>query len=129
MFVLIAALALGTGAAFAQAVITFEKSSYSFGKFNENDPQTMEFVFTNTGDKPLVIQQAMASCGCTVPSYSLEPIAPGKKGKLKVVYSGKGKLPGPFKKTVSVRSNATNSLVRVYIEGDMIAAPKDEGKK
>lgn len=104
----------------AQAVIKFEKTTHDYGKFTEDKPQTVVFKFTNTGDQPLVIHQAFASCGCTVPTFTKESIAPGKAGELKVVYNGKGKLPGHFKKTVSVRSNATNALVRVYVEGEMI---------
>lgn len=113
------ALIVGTMMASAQAVIKFDKTSHNYGKFTEDKPQTCVFKFTNTGNEPLVIHQAFASCGCTVPTFTKEPIAPGKSGEIKVVYNGKGKLPGHFKKTVSVRSNATNALVRVYIEGDM----------
>lgn len=117
---IISAFALGTMLMSAQAVIKFEKTSHDYGKFTEDTPQTYVFKFTNTGDQPLVIHQAFASCGCTVPTYTKESIAPGKSGELKVIYNGKGKLPGRFKKTVSVRSNATNALVRVYIEGEMV---------
>ncbi|MDO5075078.1 MAG: DUF1573 domain-containing protein [Bacteroidales bacterium] len=113
-------LAFGAMSASAQAVITFKKTDHNFGTFKEDDAQTVEFLFTNTGNKPLVVQQAVASCGCTVPSFSKEPIAPGKMGSLKVVYNGKGKFPGKFKKSISVQSNASNSLVRLYIEGDML---------
>lgn len=105
----------------AQAVIAFEKSEHNFGQFTEAQPQTYEFTFTNKGDKPLVIHQAMASCGCTVPTFPQEPIAPGKTGKIKVVYNGRGKFPGSFKKSVSVRTNASNALVRLYVSGEMIA--------
>lgn len=111
---------LGAMMVSAQAVIKFEKTAHDYGKFTEDKPQTYVFKFTNTGNQPLVIHQAFASCGCTVPTFTKESIAPGKSGELKVVYNGKGKLPGHFKKTVSVRSNATNALVRVYIEGDMV---------
>lgn len=114
------AFALGTMLMSAQAVIKFEKTTHDYGKFTEDTPQTYVFKFTNTGNEPLVIHQAFASCGCTVPTFTKESIAPGKSGELKVVYNGKGKMPGHFKKTVSVRSNATNALVRVYIEGDMV---------
>ena len=117
---IISAFALGTMMMSAQAVIKFEKTTHNYGKFTEDTPQTYVFKFTNTGDQPLVIHQAFASCGCTVPTFTKESIAPGKSGELKVVYNGKGKLPGHFKKTVSIRSNATNALVRVYIEGDMV---------
>lgn len=117
MFVLTAAMS-----ASAQAVIKFEKTVINFGTFPENKPQTCEFVFQNTGDKPLVIQQAYGSCGCTVPSVPRDPIAPGAKGVIKVTYNGKNQYVGYFKKLVTVRTNATNSIVRIYIEGKMKAA-------
>lgn len=116
---LVCALVLGITTAAAQAVITFKKTEHSFGKFNESKEQTYTFKFKNTGDKPLVIEQAIASCGCTIPTYTQAPIAPGKSGEIKVVYNGKGKSAGEFKKMITVRSNASNELVRLYISGDM----------
>lgn len=115
------ALAFVCSAAFAQAVIKFEKSSFDFGKFIEKDVQSCEFVFTNTGNEPLVIQQAYGSCGCTVATPPKEPVAPGQKGVIKVTYNGKGKFVGFFKKPITVRSNATNAITRVYIQGTMVA--------
>lgn len=119
---LMGAFAVGALSLAAQGIITFTETEHSFGKFSEDKPQTYIFKFKNTGDRPLVIEQAFASCGCTVPSYSQEPVGPGKKGEVKVVYNGKGKFPGEFKKTITVRSNASNSLVRLYISGDMQAS-------
>ena len=117
---LIALLAFGmSSSALAQAVIKFDKTSHNFGTFQEENPQTCVFTFTNTGDKPLVIQQAFSSCGCTVPEYTKTPIMPGKTGKLTVTYNGKGKFVGPFRKSVTIRSNATNAMVRKYNEGTM----------
>ncbi len=104
----------------AQAVIKFEKTTIDFGTFNENKVQVGSFVFTNTGDKPLVIQQAYGSCGCTVATPPKDPIAPGAKGVIKVSYNGKGKFKGFFKKAITVRSNASNSIVRVYLQGNML---------
>lgn len=106
-------------AAYSQAVIKFEKTNIDFGKFEEAKVQTCEFVFTNTGNKPLVIHQAMGSCGCTIPEYSQDPVAPGAKGVIKVTYDGKGKFPGFFKKMVTVKSNASNATARIYIQGNM----------
>lgn len=106
-------------AAFSQAVIKFEKTNIDFGKFEEGNIQHCEFVFTNTGDKPLVIHQAMGSCGCTVADHPKDPIAPGAKGVIKVSYDGKGKFPGYFKKMVTVRSNASNYTTRIYVQGNM----------
>ena len=101
----------------AQAVLKFEKTTHNFGASKESQVQKVTFVFTNTGGEPLVIQQAFSSCGCTVAKFSKDPIAPGAKGQVTVSYNGKNKVPGHFKKPVSIRSNAANSLVRIYIEG------------
>jgi len=79
------------------------------------------FTFTNTGNAPLIIHQAVSSCGCTVPEYTMEPIAPGATGTLNVTYNGRTKRPGVFKKSITIHSNAANTPVRVYIEGEMIA--------
>lgn len=105
--------------AMAQAVIKFEKTSINLGTFKEDKVQACEFVFVNTGDKPLVVQQAFGSCGCTVATPPKDPIAPGAKGVIKVSYNGKGKFKGFFKKAITVRSNASNSIVRVYVQGNM----------
>lgn len=103
-----------------QAEIKFDKLVHNFGKFSEDDPvQKCTFTFTNTGETPLIINQAVASCGCTVPTYTKKPIAPGQKGSIEIKYDGKGRMPGHFKKTITVRSNSTTEMVRLYIEGDM----------
>ena len=73
-------LVMSIGYAYAQgkADIKFEQTTHNFGTFSENSPVvSYTFKFTNVGDAPLVIHQAVASCGCTVPEYSQEPIAPG----------------------------------------------------
>lgn len=107
-------------AAQKQAEIKFDKLTYNFGTFSEKSPvQKCTFTFTNVGDKPLVINQAVASCGCTVPSYPKAPIAPGKKGSITVTYNGKGKFPGHFKKTVTIRTNGASEMTRLYVEGTM----------
>lgn len=125
-FLLVAGLLLGAiwPALRAQAVIQFEQTSHNFGTFSSDQPQKCEFIFTNTGDKPLVIQQAFSSCGCTVASFTRTPINPGEKGKVTISYNGKNLFPGHFKKPVTVSSNAKNNIVRVYIEGDMVASKK-----
>ena len=103
-----------------QAQIKFDKVSHDFGKFSESDPvQSCTFVFTNMGQQPLVINQAVPSCGCTVPEYTKKPVAPGQKGEIKVTYNGKGRFPGHFKKTITIRSNGVPEMTRLYIEGNM----------
>ena len=103
-----------------EAEIKFEKTSHNFGSFPETEKVTCTFKFTNTGDNLLVIHQAIASCGCTVPQYPKQPIKPGESGEIKVTYDGSGKFPGHFKKSITLRTNAKQEIVRLYIEGDMV---------
>ena len=110
----------GIAQASAQAEIKFDKLTHDFGTFSESSPVvTGTFTFTNTGDKPLVINQAVASCGCTVPEYPKDPIQPGGKGTIKVTYNGTGKFPGHFKKSITIRTNGKVEMTRLYIEGTM----------
>lgn len=102
------------------AEIKFDKVTHDFGSFSEKNPVvTCTFTYTNVGDQPLVINQAIASCGCTVPEYTKKPVQPGEKGELKVTYNGKGKFPGHFKKSITVRTNGKVEMTRLYIEGVM----------
>lgn len=103
-----------------QASIKFDKMIHNFGTFSEDQPtQKCVFTFTNVGTAPLIINQAVASCGCTIPSYTKAPIKPGEKGEIKVTYNGTGAFPGHFKKTITVRTNGVTELTRLYIEGVM----------
>ncbi len=113
----------GISFASAQAEIKFDKLTHNFGTFSESNPKvTCVFKFKNVGDQPLVINQAVASCGCTVPEYTKDPIKPGESGEIKVTYNGAGKFPGHFKKSITVRTNATVEMTRLYVEGDMTEA-------
>ena len=99
----------------------FEKTHHDFGVFAPDTAiLTYDFVFTNVGKEPIIIHQASASCGCTVPEYTLEPIMPGGKGKISVTYNGKGRRPGVFRKSITVHNNGKHTPVRLYIEGEMI---------
>ena len=97
--------------------ISFAEKEHDFGIIPENGgPVSYKFEFTNTGDAPLVIISATASCGCTRPTYTDEPIAPGKKGVIKVTYLPEGR-PGEFEKVIKVRTNAKESKklsLRIY---------------
>ena len=102
------------------AEATFEVKSHDFGTIQEaKGPVSCTFEFTNTGDKPLLIIDATASCGCTRPEYPSKPIKPGQKGKIKVTYSPIGR-PGAFKKTVKVKTNGKERTTTVRIEGTVI---------
>lgn len=104
----------------AQAEIKFDKLIHNFGTFAEKDGvQKATFEFTNVGNAPLVINQVVASCGCTATNYDKKPIPPGQKGKIEVSYNGKGKFAGHFKKNITVRTNAKTEMTRLYVEGDM----------
>lgn len=113
-----------------QADIKFDQTTHDFGTFSEKDPiVTCVFTFTNIGDAPLVIHQAVASCGCTVPQYTKEPVLPGKQGTIKVTYNGRGRYPGHFRKSITLRSNARKEMMRLYIEGDMTASEPETQEK
>ncbi|MCF0183428.1 MAG: DUF1573 domain-containing protein [Bacteroidaceae bacterium] len=120
VFAIAMALCATTAMAQKQAEIVFEADTINLGQFSEKDGvQTCEYTFTNKGDAPLVIHQAIATCGCTVPEFQNTPVKPGEKGKITVTYNGRGKLLGSFTKTISVRSNAKNGIKRLYLKGNM----------
>lgn len=103
-----------------QAEIKFDKTTHNFGKFSESAPKvSCTFTFTNVGDAPLIINQAVASCGCTATEYTKTPVKPGEKGELKITYNGEGKFPGHFKKSITVRTNGKVEMTRLDVEGDM----------
>lgn len=99
-------------------VIKFEKTEHDFGKIKEGTLATYSFVFYNNGKVPLILSNVQASCGCTTPEWSKEPIMPGGKGTIKAVYNSYGR-PGQFYKTVTVKSNAGADVVLV-IKGDVL---------
>jgi hypothetical protein len=103
-----------------EPVITFEKTEHDFGKIHEEDGRvSVEFSFKNEGMSPLVLSNVRASCGCTTPKWSKEPIEPGQTGSITVTYNPNGR-PGRFQKTVTITSNAKESTTRVYIKGEVI---------
>lgn len=109
-----------------QAEIKFDKLTHDFGQFTEDKGVvSCIFTFTNVGDAPLVITQCVASCGCTIPSYSDKPIAPGKTGQIKVTYNGKGRVFGPFSKIITVMTNAKTKMTRLSIKGEMVKELKN----
>ena len=117
---LLMTLTFGYASAQKEAKIKFDKTTYNFGDFSEKQPaQKCTFTFTNVGDAPLIINQATASCGCTIPKYTKKPVMPGQKGTIDVTYNGKGRFPGHFKKAITVRTNGNPAMTRVYIEGKM----------
>ncbi len=93
---------------------------HDFGAFNEDDERvTAYFHFVNIGDEPVVILQAAATCGCTVPSYSREPIAPGDTAAIAVQFNPVGRA-GRFEKSVYVRTDASHERYKLVVRGAVI---------
>ncbi|MCH5217356.1 MAG: DUF1573 domain-containing protein [Muribaculaceae bacterium] len=96
--------------------ISFTESVWDFGTIKSDQPASHNFEFTNTGTGNLVILDATAECGCTRPEWPDKPVAPGKKGKVKVTYNPVGR-PGSFEKTVTIKTNGSPKKVRLKIRG------------
>jgi len=84
-------------------VMVFEETEFDFGTIDQKAPQEHLFKFTNTGDADLIIVDAKSSCGCTVPEYTKDPVAPGATGELLVKFDGSGK--NQVSKTVTITTN------------------------
>lgn len=86
-------------------VITFEKESHNFGNVEEGEVVEHSFKFTNTGNKDLLITNAEASCGCTVPEWPKEPIKPGESAYMKVKFDSRGRPEGYTEKELYIQAN------------------------
>ena len=99
-----------------QAVIKFDKEEHDFGTLLQGEVVTYSFHFTNTGNVPLIISEVGSSCGCTVGDYPHEPIAPGKKGDIKVTYNSSGHH-GFQNRFLTVMSNTNPAKTILRIKG------------
>jgi hypothetical protein len=107
-----------------KAQIVFEKLTHDYGTFKESDGvQTAVFSFINKGTEPLILNNVRASCGCTTPKWTREPVGPGGRGEIEVSYDPKNR-PGAFNKTVMVSSNAQNSTTVLRITGTVTEREK-----
>ncbi len=107
-----------------QPKISFNETTHEFGKFKEADGKvSYKFEFVNTGGSDLIIQNVSASCGCTAPSWTREPIPPGGKGYVAATYNPAGR-PGAFRKYVTVISNSNPGSVRLTIAGEVEPKPR-----
>ncbi|MDR1745678.1 MAG: DUF1573 domain-containing protein [Tannerella sp.] len=127
LFVLMVVV-MTTGVASAQqreaAITVTDSASYDFGDIPEDGGlATHIFTVMNNGEMPLVITRVVASCGCTTPDWTKEPIAPGQTGDIKVSYNPDGR-PGRFTKTVSVYSNGKEGSYVLTIRGNVL--PKQQ---
>lgn len=105
---------------FAQkGVMKFAKETHDFGKIEQGKPVTHVFEFKNTGTDPIVINDAQASCGCTKPSWTREPVMPGKTGTISATFNAAAA--GQFTKTVTVTSNAEGGQTALTLKGEVVA--------
>lgn len=100
-------------------VITFEESSKDFGDIKQGDKVAHTFKLENTGNAPLIISNVAATCGCTVPSWPKEPIAPGKTAQIKVSFNSAGKM-GKQNSVVRIYSNATEPIEKVSMISNVL---------
>ncbi len=100
------------------AEITFKTMEVNFGNIKQGESFEYDFEFTNTGTEDLVITTARGSCGCTVPEWPHEPIAPGAKGKIHVKFNSAGKS-NQQTKTVTLQTNASPTPYTLYIKGNV----------
>jgi hypothetical protein len=126
---LFAALCLCTGmAALAQqadTTVKFTVTVHDFGEIVKNaGPQTYAFEFTNVGAEPVTISNVSASCGCTTPGWTREPVEPGQKGEVKATYNPSAVT--PFDKTLTVSTSGVPAQIVLHIKGRVVEAPSAE---
>ena len=108
-------------AAAPATAMTFEQTEIDYGTIEQNADPYRVFKFTNTGTQPLIITNAVGSCGCTVPSFSKAPVAPGQTGEVKVRYAT-DRL-GKFRKRVTLTTNVSEEPVVLTIMGEVLEKP------
>lgn len=109
---------LANNRALPKTTISFKDNMVDFGKITEGDSVSHSYLFTNTGNAPLIIADVQVSCGCTVPSYSKEPVQPGQQGKIDIVFHSKNKS-GIQKKSVSVIANTDPETTVIKFETEV----------
>ncbi len=105
--------------AYPQAKFEFKNERHDFGVISEGGVASYDFTFKNTGKTPLVISNVKASCGCTTPYWSREPILPGESGKITASYNSKNRS-GSFNKSITITSNASTSSKLIFIKGIVV---------
>ncbi len=109
-------------------IVKFNTETHSFGKIKQNIPVTYYFEIKNVSDKPVVVENASASCGCTVPEKPDQPIAPGATAKLKVQFNAA--VVGPINKEVYVKFAGVETQKVLHITGEVLAAePQQQDAK
>lgn len=99
----------------------FVKETFDFGQITDGEKVSYDFKFTNIGKSPLIITSATATCGCTIPDYPKEPVAPGAEGVIKVVFNSAGKL-GMQNKVITITANTVPEITQLNILGNVVNA-------
>jgi hypothetical protein len=108
-----------TTAAAAPSIV-FQEPKHDFGKIKQGSPVTFDFVFKNTSKKPVVIESATASCGCTTPVKPEKPVPKGKASKITAGFNAAAA--GPFEKTITVKVQGSDKPVEIKITGEVLTA-------
>lgn len=110
-------------------VLSFDEMSYNFGDIKQGDKVSHTFTFTNTGSAPLLINRVQTTCGCTVPKWPKEPIAPNGTGEISATFNSSGKQ-GIQNKAITIHSNASEPVMRLTLKSNVLKAapPAGSGK-
>ncbi|HXA00616.1 MAG TPA: DUF1573 domain-containing protein [Cytophagaceae bacterium] len=103
------------------AAIGFDSNEFNFGVIKDGEIVQHTFKFTNTGKAPLIVNNAKASCGCTVPQWTKEAIAPGGTGKIDVTFNSSGKGGQKVEKRVTVYANTSPAETLLFIKGEVLS--------
>jgi hypothetical protein len=102
----------------ADEVVKFKEMKHDFGKIKQGVPVTYDFVFTNVGETPVIIENASASCGCTTPTWPQQPIMKGKSDKIKAGFNAAA--PGVFEKGIFVKVKGYDYPIEIKITGEVL---------
>lgn len=109
----------GTASATNAPAMKFEKETHDFGKIKQGEKVTYAFKFTNTGKTPLIIKDAVATCGCTKPEWPNTPIQPGAEGQVKVTFDSAAKM-GLQDKQITITANTNPAQSMVHLIGEVV---------
>lgn len=102
------------------SVVKFKEQTYNFGKIKQGVPVTHDFVFSNVSDKPVIIESASATCGCTTPKWPEQPVAKGKAEKITAGFNAQAA--GPFQKSIYVKVAGVDQPMEIKISGEVLTA-------
>jgi len=104
----------------AEDLVKFKETVYDFGKIKQGVPVTHDFAFSNISDKPVIVESATASCGCTTPAWPQAPVAKGKENKITAGFNAAA--PGAFTKNITVKFAGADAPMMVTIKGEVLKA-------